>query len=78
MTTNRPSHSILIRPEHARRFVSSALRACDVPSQDAELISESMIEADLTGADAHGIARLPQYVDALRKRHINARPHMQL
>jgi len=33
-----------------------------------------MCEADLTGADAHGIFRLPQYVKRLRGRGINPRP----
>jgi LDH2 family malate/lactate/ureidoglycolate dehydrogenase len=33
-----------------------------VPEADAAKIAELMFEADLTGADAHGVFRLKQYV----------------
>jgi LDH2 family malate/lactate/ureidoglycolate dehydrogenase len=36
-----------------------------------------MIEADLTGADAHGIFRLAQYVNVLRDGRINPKPQMK-
>ena len=35
---------------------------CGVPQADAAKIAELMLEADLVGADAHGVFRLPQYV----------------
>ena len=36
-----------------------------------------MLEADLTGADAHGVFRLPQYVTRLKLKAINAQPEHQ-
>ncbi len=44
------------------------LLACGVPSADAELAAKQMIEADLTGFDAHGIFRLSAYCRTLQIR----------
>lgn len=37
-----------------------------------------MLEADLTGADAHGVFRLPQYVDAFDKKDINPQANIKI
>src|ERR1043166_2477800 len=46
-----------------RAFIRDALVAVEIPPDDAARVAELMTEADLTGADAHGVFRLPQYVD---------------
>jgi LDH2 family malate/lactate/ureidoglycolate dehydrogenase len=45
-----------------RRFIRDAFATVGVPAADCETIARLMTRADLTGADAHGIFRLPQYV----------------
>jgi LDH2 family malate/lactate/ureidoglycolate dehydrogenase len=59
-------------------YTRDALRACGVPEQDADVTAKAMIEADLTGADAHGIFRLASYVKLLQQCRINpqARPRI--
>ena len=47
-------------------FIQDAMLAVGVPDGDAARIAELMVEADLTGADAHGVFRLPQYVRRIR------------
>lgn len=44
------------------RFIADAFGKVDVNRADAEAIAGLMTRADLTGADAHGIFRLPQYI----------------
>jgi len=61
-----------------RGFIRDALLECDLPSEHAAEVADLMTEADLTGADAHGVFRLPQYVEGLRSGRINARPAMRL
>src|SRR5256885_3156368 len=61
-------------PEIIAAFIRDALAALGLPAADAAKVAELMTEADLTGADAHGIFRLPQYVRRLRKGGINPRP----
>ena len=46
------------------------------PTTDAARCAELMTEADLTGAEGHGILRLPQYVRRLKARGFNAHPNI--
>lgn len=57
-----------------RDFTSRALTAIGLPAADAETVADLMIEADLVGADAHGIFRLPQYVRRLEAGGVNKTP----
>jgi len=59
-------------------FTADAFRACGLPDADATTVAAAMIEADLTGSDAHGIFRLAQYVRWLREGRINPRPQLEL
>jgi LDH2 family malate/lactate/ureidoglycolate dehydrogenase len=59
-------------------FIEEALVKTGLPAADAGKVAELMCEADLTGADAHGIFRLPQYVKRLRAGGINPRPAITL
>jgi LDH2 family malate/lactate/ureidoglycolate dehydrogenase len=47
-------------------FTQQAFEACGVPTPDAATIAKQMIEADLTGFDAHGIFRLASYCENVR------------
>src|SRR5262249_60484425 len=55
-----------------------ALRACDLNEADAAVVAGAMLEADLTGSDAHGIFRLPGYVRALRRGAMNPRANIRV
>src|SRR5262249_34990981 len=55
-----------------------ALARVGLPAADAAKVAELMTEADLTGADAHGVFRLPQYVRRLRAGGINPKPDIRV
>jgi LDH2 family malate/lactate/ureidoglycolate dehydrogenase len=59
-------------------FIADSLATMGLPAGDAAKAAELMTEADLTGADAHGIFRLPQYVRRLRGGGINPRPDIRV
>jgi LDH2 family malate/lactate/ureidoglycolate dehydrogenase len=59
-------------------FTHDTLRACGLPQRDAEIASKQMVEADLTGADAHGIFRLPSYVKVLQQGRINPKADIRI
>jgi LDH2 family malate/lactate/ureidoglycolate dehydrogenase len=61
-----------------RAFTADALRACGVPEADAAIAAGAMIEADVTGADAHGIFRLTNYVAQLRRGQVNPTPNVRV
>jgi LDH2 family malate/lactate/ureidoglycolate dehydrogenase len=57
-----------------RGLIVDAMVKSGVPADDAGKIAELMIEADLVGADAHGVFRLPQYCLRLKLGGLNPRP----
>jgi LDH2 family malate/lactate/ureidoglycolate dehydrogenase len=57
-------------------FMIDAVVEAGVPSQDAGKLAALMLEADLIGADAHGVFRLPQYVQRLKLGSTNPRPNI--
>jgi L-2-hydroxycarboxylate dehydrogenase (NAD+) len=59
-------------------LISDAMIKAGVPADDAGKIAELMLEADLIGADAHGVFRLPQYVQRLKLGSTNARPAIKV
>lgn len=59
-------------------FTRDALLACGVPAADAALAAEKMIEADLTGFDAHGIVRLGLYVKWLKNGRVKPKPSIKV
>lgn len=49
-------------------FMINALKSYDVPENDAEIVSDVLIESDKRGIDSHGIGRLkPIYLDRIEK-----------
>ena len=60
--------------EAIRGLITDALAAAGLPREDATKCAELMGEADLTGADAHGVFRLPQYVRRLKAGGFNPKP----
>jgi len=55
-------------------FIVRVLQACGVPGDDAAEVAQLMAEADLIGADGHGVFRLPQYAERIQAGGINTRP----
>jgi L-2-hydroxycarboxylate dehydrogenase (NAD+) len=59
-------------------FITDAMMKAGVPADDAAKIATLMLEADLVGADAHGVFRLPQYVQRLKLGSTNPRPSIKV
>lgn len=68
MTTRHVPAGVLT--EFARR----AFVAAGLPGADAAEVAGLMVEADLVGADAHGIFRLPQYIRRIEGGAVNRTP----
>jgi L-2-hydroxycarboxylate dehydrogenase (NAD+) len=81
---SKPAHASGAAPATQRRssaddlkeFMAGAFRAVNVPAGDAAEIAVLMVEADLTGADAHGVFRLPQYVRRIQAGGVNPTPRI--
>ena len=57
-----------------RAFLIDVFRACGLSEADAATVAWGMLEADLTGSDAHGVFRLAGYVRQLKRGAFNPRP----
>ena len=71
---NAPTKAGRIAVSAVSGLIVDAMGKSGVPAADAAKIAELMVEADLTGADAHGVFRLPQYINRL-KLHVRL-PHL--
>jgi LDH2 family malate/lactate/ureidoglycolate dehydrogenase len=59
-------------------LIFDAMQKCGVPRDGAEKIAGLMLEADLIGADAHGVFRLAQYVNRFKLGSTNPRPQIKV
>src|SRR5437016_4919952 len=48
-------------------FVARLFEAAGVPHADANTVASSLVDSNLRGHDSHGVMRVPQYVDFLKK-----------
>ena len=59
-------------------LIVDAMTQAGLAADDAAKVAELMLEADLIGADAHGVFRLPQYVMRLKLGAVKARPNFRV
>jgi len=57
-------------------LIVDAMGKAGLSAEDAAKVAELMLEADLIGADAHGVFRLGQYVQRLELGSTNPRPNI--
>lgn len=58
-------------------YATAALRPFGVGDGDAQVVAESMVDADLEGHTTYGIARVPALVARLRTGHIDPRAELR-
>jgi LDH2 family malate/lactate/ureidoglycolate dehydrogenase len=61
-----------------RGFVARIFESVGMPVPDATIVADLMVEADLGGAEGHGVFRLPQYVRRIRAGGINLHPEIRV
>lgn len=66
-----------INAREVTRWSQEALAQLGVPSQQASLVANSLVQTSLWGIDSHGIARLPHYLSRLKNGTIKAKPDLK-
>jgi L-2-hydroxycarboxylate dehydrogenase (NAD+) len=61
-----------------KAFITRALASVKIPPADAVQVAALMVQADALGSNAHGVFRLPQYVDQIQSGGINPRPSIRI
>ena len=65
-----------VEPDVLTRFSTAIFIANDIPPDIAQQVSESLVLANLSGHDSHGVIRIIEYVDWTARKWIN--PHGKL
>ena len=69
---------IAIAQEKLTAFAAACLEALGLNADDARLVAETLVAANLRGVDSHGIVRLPHYATRLRNGTVKPRPQFTL
>ncbi|OAP61980.1 hypothetical protein AYL99_04183 [Fonsecaea erecta] len=56
-----------VSANNARRFVADVLQGNNVSEENAKIIADCLIQADLRGVDTHGMNRIPSYMERVRQ-----------
>jgi L-2-hydroxycarboxylate dehydrogenase (NAD+) len=59
-------------------FITRSFVAVGISQTEAESIAELMTRADVSGADGHGVFRLPQYVRRIKGGAVNIQPKIRV
>jgi hydroxycarboxylate dehydrogenase B len=70
--------SVRFQPDTLRTLAARVFGALGTPEDVASLVAGSLVEANLTGHDSHGVLRIPQYVQQVRAGFVKveARPRV--
>jgi len=60
----------VLRPQLLNEFAANLLTAGGVPRDEAVVVGQSLVAANLRGHDSHGVMRIPYYLDQVAKREI--------
>lgn len=72
-----PEGTVRLAPETASAFVSAAFEASGVAAEDAALIADVLVSADLRGIRSHGLARMTYFLVRLEGGVVNRDPDMR-
>lgn len=67
-----------IRSSDLKTFVHDVLVGNGVPSNNAIIVADCLVQADLRGVDTHGSNRIPSYMERVRQRVLDASTSPQL
>jgi ureidoglycolate dehydrogenase (NAD+) len=69
---------IVVGHEELSRFISDALVAKGARAEDAAIVAEGLVWANLRGVDGHGVSRLPFYLRMIERGQIEVATRPQL
>src|SRR5574341_981862 len=69
---------ILVAADTLRAWTAGVFGRLGLRNEDAALVADSLVEADLRGVHSHGVQRLPGYAGGLRRGSIVARPELRV
>src|SRR5699024_5034508 len=59
-------------------FVTDVFERVDMPAQDAKLLAQELVDAELSGYPSHGLRKVGEYLDRVQRNVTNANPEITL
>jgi LDH2 family malate/lactate/ureidoglycolate dehydrogenase len=69
--------TFFVREAVLKAFCAAVLERLGVPADEAALVTDVLVEADLRGVESHGVLRLPQYVERIAAGGANPKPNIR-
>jgi|ECHnycMinimDraft_1075156.scaffolds.fasta_scaffold00051_10 LDH2 family malate/lactate/ureidoglycolate dehydrogenase len=70
--------SLIVKRKELKEFVKELLIKLQIPQEDAEIVSEVLVDTDMRGIKTHGIYRLPVYIRRIENKVVNNRPNIRI
>ena len=64
--------------EPLKAFTRKVFVSLGMPPEDAEIVADVLVWANLRGIDSHGVLRIPSYVEMADKGEVNPRPDIEV
>jgi LDH2 family malate/lactate/ureidoglycolate dehydrogenase len=61
-----------------RAYCEEVFRSCGMAGEDACIVADSLVQANLRGVDSHGVTRVGIYVKRLKMGLVNPRPNVEV
>jgi LDH2 family malate/lactate/ureidoglycolate dehydrogenase len=78
MTEHANRDTLRVAPSDLTGFIAAAYCAAGIAADDARRAAELMVASDVSGADGHGVFRLPQYIRRIKAGGLNTRPDIRV
>ncbi len=69
---------VLVMPESLREFVTRVFMTQNLPRDEAAIVANHLVEADLRGVYSHGVIRVEPYIARLRAGGMNPQPNIRV
>lgn len=73
-----PDDVLYFSPEALTDFTRAVFEHLSLVPDDAALVSECLVKADLRGLGSHGVARIPLYAERLQRKLANPTPDIRI
>lgn len=73
-----PEEYVRVNHEELRRFIAKLFAKLGVPEEDAEIVADNLVMADLRGVSSHGVQRTKRYVLGIKKGVVNPKPNIRV
>lgn len=72
------TNTVRVDPERLRTFALDVFKQAGLSEEHANIVADTLIDANLRGIDTHGVVRLDPYVERLEQGGLNTTPEMSI